>query len=194
MKDKGKKIYSKNKQSAEDKVLWAEVTKNIEPLKGKNIVSDFDKNPDVTRKKPDKHNASIRQAHEGLPCSEIYGSYKSNDIDHRTEQRLRRGQLDIEGRLDLHGMNQNQAYDALLHFIPKSYDSGKRCVLIVTGKGYKRHGDQSLLERTDGVLKQKTPQWLNDAPLSQYVLNVQAAKPKHGGEGALYVLLRRNRE
>jgi len=194
MKDKGKKIYSKNKQSAEDKALWAEVTKNIEPLKGKTIDSDFDKRPDVTRKKPYRHNVGITQAHEETPRSEIYGSHKSNAIDHRTEQRLRRGQLDIEGRLDLHGMNQNQAYDALLHFIPKSYDSGKRCVLVVTGKGHQRHGDQSLLERIDGVLKQKTPQWLNDIPLSQYVLNVQTAKPKHGGEGALYVLLRRNRE
>ncbi len=102
--------------------------------------------------------------------------------------------MDIDARLDLHGMSQNQAYDALLEFIPRSYASGKRCVLIVTGKGHQRHGNQSLLERTDGVLKQKTPQWLNDAPLFQYILSVQTAKPKHGGEGALYILLRRNKE
>ncbi len=199
MKDKSKKIHSDIEQSDEDKALWIEVIKDIEPLKDNNIDFTIDELEEeefkISYKQYDKakdinYDNSYKKIND-LTRTDIYS--KSKDIDRRTEQRLRRGQLDIEGRLDLHGMNQNQAYDALLDFIPKSYNNGKRCVLIITGKGYRRHSDQSLLERTNGVLKQKTPQWLDDMPLSNYVLNVQTAKPKHGGEGALYVLLRRNR-
>jgi DNA-nicking Smr family endonuclease len=123
-------------------------------------------------------------------------SNNSVGIDHRTRRRLKRGKMSIDGRLDLHGKTQNEAYDTLLEYIPVAYASGKRCILVITGKGLPRSGDIKLIERSDhiGILKQKTPQWLSMPPLSPYILDIQTAQPNHGGEGALYVLLRRKRK
>jgi len=120
---------------------------------------------------------------------------KLADMDHRTRQRLKRGKMTIDGRIDLHGMTQQQAFQILKEYIPQAHNDGKRCILIITGKGQPRSGDPSLIERSEsmGVLKQKTPEWLSTPPLVSYVLDIQLARPNHGGEGALYVLLRRKR-
>ena len=111
------------------------------------------------------------------------------DLDHRTATRLRKGQTPIEATLDLHGLNREAAYDALMRFIIGAAARKLRCVLVITGKG----AAKPLAEET-GILKQKTPEWLSQEPLCDLVLKVQAAKPKHGGAGAFYVLLRRQRE
>jgi len=185
----------------QDTVLWDTVTKDVVPLKDKNtiyrgkekekrqVVSDNKNTPrsDADDKRLDV-NITIKTLSEKK-------HEKSADIDRRTQQRLKRGKMSIDGRLDLHGMTQGQAYDALQEYIPAAYASGKRCILIITGKGQPRHGDPSLIERSAhiGVLKQKTPQWLSMSPLSPYILDIQPARPNHGGEGALYVLLRRRR-
>ena len=178
----------------DDNALWAEVTKDITPLPDKNTAIP-EGNPQQSQKKRAPSYDTNKLHHKQSPAIPHPNSdIGHKELDHRTRERLRRGQVDIEGRIDLHGMSQNQAYDALLRFIPSAHAHGKRCLLIVTGKGHQRHGDTSLLNRTPGVLRQKTPQWLSDPPLAKYVLDVQNAKPKDGGEGALYVLLRRRRD
>ncbi|MDJ0950025.1 MAG: Smr/MutS family protein [Alphaproteobacteria bacterium] len=105
--------------------------------------------------------------------------------------RLRRGQLPIDARLDLHGMTQAEAHRALADFIAISHDAGRRCVLVITGKGG-RAEDVSTTQRT-GVLRQAVPQWLSGPPNAALVLATAPARPKDGGAGALYVLLRRRR-
>jgi DNA-nicking Smr family endonuclease len=105
-------------------------------------------------------------------------------IDRRTADRFRRGRLEIDGRLDLHGMTQDQAHDALTRFIRHGAAQGRRFVLVITGKG----------ERGEGVLRQAVPRWLDDAALRPLILAVTRAQPRHGGQGAYYVLLRRRRE
>jgi DNA-nicking Smr family endonuclease len=109
------------------------------------------------------------------------------EVDKRTAERLKRGEMEIEGRLDLHGRTQAQAHEALRRFIASSYAAGKRCVLVITGKG--RGGDGG-----PGVLQTRVPEWLKDGDLAPAVLRVQKAQPQHGGGGALYVLLRRKRD
>lgn len=106
-------------------------------------------------------------------------------LDRRTMDRLRRGQIRVEGRLDLHGHTQDEAQSALVDFLRRAQGSGKRCVIVITGRG--RMG------RGGGVLRSQTPRWLNLPSLRPLVLGFATAQPKDGGSGALYVLLRKKK-
>ena len=103
------------------------------------------------------------------------------DLDRRTWLKLRRGLYPIDSRLDLHGLTQDQAHDRLTGFLRGAHARGSRCVLVITGRG----------ARTGGTLRTMTPRWLDEAPLRPLVLTFAQARVEHGGEGALYVLLRR---
>lgn len=105
-------------------------------------------------------------------------------LDKRTLQRLRRGLMAPEGRLDLHNMTQDEAHQALDRFIRHGQATGRRCVLVITGKGRSSEG-------MIGVLKQQVPLWLNEPALRVRVLAFTYATPTHGGDGALFVLLKR---
>ena len=96
-------------------------------------------------------------------------------------QKLARGSEDIDARIDLHGMTQAEAHRALSRVIAASRAAGQRCILVVTG-----HGRMS-----GGILKAAVPRWLDEPELRRHVLLIAAARPPHGGHGALYVLLRR---
>ena len=200
---------SRNKDTADDKtqqrkkqddVLWKAMTEDVEPLKTKNTVykgkeKPRPKQPSAPAAPPETETIPIKA---DISIKKVTDANVDNPagIDRRTQQRLKRGKMPIDGRLDLHGKTQNEAYDALLKYIPAAQISGKRCILVITGKGQPRYGDPSLLECSEhiGVLKQKTPYWLSTPPLNKYVLDIQPARPNHGGEGALYVLLRRKRK
>jgi DNA-nicking Smr family endonuclease len=106
-------------------------------------------------------------------------------IDKRQSERFRRGQLAIEGKIDLHGRTQMEAHDALLHFIERAFKHGKRQVLVITGKG--------MTQSKSGILKANVPRWLNEPAFRRLVLAISQARPEHGGEGALYVLLKRQK-
>lgn len=108
----------------------------------------------------------------------------SPGVDRRTEERLRRGRFPIEGRIDLHGMTQAEAHSALAGFVLRSWHERRRHVLVITGKG----------ARGGGVLRAAVPRWLDEPPLRPLVLALRHAQPQHGGEGALYVLLKRHRD
>ena len=107
------------------------------------------------------------------------------NIDRRTADRFRRGDLPIEGRIDLHGMTQEQAHQALAGFIHRAWNEGRRCVLVITGKG----GPRGV-----GVLRQMLPRWLAGTAMRPMVLAVRNAQLKDGGDGAFYVLIKRRRD
>src|SRR6185437_13610334 len=102
-------------------------------------------------------------------------------LDRRNAQRLKRGQMEIAARLDLHGLTQSEAHGALQRFVARSYGEGRRAVLIITGKG------------REGVLRRAVPRWLDEPGMRPMILAREEAQPRHGGAGALYVLLRRKR-
>jgi DNA-nicking Smr family endonuclease len=104
-------------------------------------------------------------------------------LDKRNLTRLRRGQLSIDGRIDLHGMTRDEARTALLAFLAFQLERGARCVLVITGKG----------GRGTGVIRAALPHWLNDAILRPGVVAFAEAQPRDGGAGAFYVYLRRRR-
>ncbi len=106
-------------------------------------------------------------------------------IDRRSWERLKRGQVAVEKKLDLHGRTQAEAHAALGRFLSMASAAGLRCVLVVTGKG----GIEG-----KGVLRQMVPRWLGEADNRDKVLTFCPAQPRHGGDGALYVLLRRRRD
>ncbi|MDW3205508.1 MAG: Smr/MutS family protein [Alphaproteobacteria bacterium] len=101
-------------------------------------------------------------------------------VDRRTAERLKKGRMEIEGRLDLHGMSREAAHRATQGFVTGSRLSGKRCILIVTGKG-------------KGILQSELPRWLNLSPIREQILSFSHARPQDGGSGAVYVLLKRDR-
>ena len=108
-------------------------------------------------------------------------------LDKRTAARLRRGQLPVEGRIDLHGLTRDEAGRALADFLADSRDAERRCVLVITGKGLGPNGSV-------GVLRAAVPGWLNEAGNRHHVLAFHHAQPRDGGEGALYILLKRDRK
>ena len=117
-------------------------------------------------------------------------------FDERQRRKLARNAERIDARLDLHGMRQRQAHTALRSFLMASAARGCRNVLIITGKGTRRETERNrdffLEER--GVLRRLVPQWLSEPEFRSIVLSFTTAAARHGGEGALYVRLRRLRE
>jgi DNA-nicking Smr family endonuclease len=111
-------------------------------------------------------------------------------LDRRAKQRLARGTETIDGRIDLHGKTQSEAHAALLRFLRRAQADGARFVLVITGKGRGRASD---LASERGVLKRQVPLWLRLPEFRAYVLGVEEAHVGHGGEGALYVRVRRAR-
>jgi DNA-nicking Smr family endonuclease len=111
-------------------------------------------------------------------------------LDKHASRRLKQGRLSIDGRLDLHGMTQQEAHRALAGFVRNSAESGHKCVLVITGKGA-RVVSEGESERTVGILRSMVPRWLQEPDLAGLVIGYRAAFPRDGGEGALYVMLRR---
>ena len=183
--------------SDEDKALWDKVAKETKPLHKKKAAS-AEENPspppssdDGKPMKPPLPRAAKK------PTSSVAGKKTDPALDHgtvsgldrRKAERFRRGQLEIEARLDLHGYTQERAYGILARFLAESQGRGLRCVLIITGKGRKDNPFGS----GAGILRQAVPQWLNQPPNRQRILSFDYAQPKHGGDGAIYVLLKRIR-
>ncbi|WP_306438998.1 Smr/MutS family protein [Litoreibacter roseus] len=113
-------------------------------------------------------------------------------MDKKVFKKMSAGRLSPEARIDLHGMTLDRAHSALTGFIMRANAEGQRLVLVITGKGKRRDEGGPIPVRT-GVLRQQVPMWLSQAPLSPLILQVSQASQKHGGLGAYYVYLRRNR-
>ncbi len=115
------------------------------------------------------------------PAAPVIAPQAAPGLDHRSAQRLKRGQMTLDARLDLHGMTQEPAHRSLIRFVARAYDEGRRALLIITGKG---SGEGT------GVLRQAVPRWLAEPACRAMILAVEEAQPKDGGGGALYVRLR----
>jgi DNA-nicking Smr family endonuclease len=113
-------------------------------------------------------------------------------LGRRLKQRVGRGSEPLEARIDLHGMTQERAHRALLGFLRNAQANQAKLALVITGKG-SRPGDDAAPEEERGVLKRMVPFWLESPEFRTYVLGFEPAHVGHGGEGALYVRLRRAR-
>ncbi|HEY4135979.1 MAG TPA: Smr/MutS family protein [Alphaproteobacteria bacterium] len=181
-----------------DDDLWWKIAESITPLKHRRRIASVKpaaKAEAVAEAPPSRKPRALPAAPKPPPRKAPAAELSHDrlvDMDKRTGQKLVRGQLPLEGRLDLHGLTQEQAHGRLARFISTSAEAGKRCVLVITGKGIKPH-----IEKTGGetgVLRKAVPRWLNGADLRPLVLAIRYAQAKDGGEGALYVLLKRRRD
>jgi DNA-nicking Smr family endonuclease len=166
--------------SPEERVLWTTVTKSIAPLR--DIAPD--ENDEAHVPVPARRS---RSAPIALSIPEKRQLPPLTSLGRRTKQRVARGKEPIDGRLDLHGLTQRQAHDTLLRFLSAASSRGARLVLIITGKG----GGAGQGER--GILKRQVPQWLGLPEFRAWVIGFEEAHIAHGGEGALYVRVRRVR-
>lgn len=124
-------------------------------------------------------------------------------LDRRTRRGLTTGRQAIDRTIDLHGLNQEEAFAVLVRTIERAVSRDMKTVLVITGKGGRRFqqlGDRPASERTradfstgTGVLKRMVPLWLSGEALTPFVESYASASPSHGGEGALYVRLRRRK-
>lgn len=110
----------------------------------------------------------------------------SAGIDYSTNRKITKGEYAIDGTLDLHGKTQEQAFLSLTKFIEEAYYTDKRLLLVVVGKGKQSENNQ-------GVLKASVPHWVNRQDLRHLIIGIKTAAPKHGGDGAIYILLKRRR-
>jgi DNA-nicking Smr family endonuclease len=114
-------------------------------------------------------------------------------IEPKLRRKLRRGQMALDATIDLHGMRQAEARAALIRFIKARAASGDRTVLVITGKGLKKLGDDASVIIERGVLRSMLPVWLGEPDLRPLIAGWDASAQGHGGEGAFYVRLKRVR-
>lgn len=171
--------------SPEERVLWTTVTKSISPLR-ESSASDEDFGLTVaTSVRPAKPAAKLTKI-TTLPPEKEQPPLLA-PLGRRMKQRVARGKEGIDGRLDLHGLTQSEAHATLLRFLRTASARGARLVLVITGKGV-RGG-----EGGRGVLKRQVPQWLGLPEFRALVVGFEDAHISHGGEGALYVRVRRSK-
>ncbi|MFD2741262.1 Smr/MutS family protein [Sulfitobacter aestuarii] len=185
----------------DDLALWRRVTERTEKLDLKGLLTagiDAPAPPPPTLRKAKslvmgKPQGKDRTAsHDLAPALPDRIRAQPVQMDQKAFTRLKRGKLKPEARIDLHGMTLERAHPALTGFILSSHKRGKRLVLVITGKGKQRDEGGPIPVR-HGVLRHQVPQWLSMAPLSTLVLQVSQAHFSHGGSGAYYVYLRRQR-
>lgn len=172
----------------EDRALWRRVTRDAEPLKRRappapKAAPPLPPEPKAPGKPAPRPTIAAAPARPRAPTELGRGDIVG--LDKRSAERLRRGRMDIDATLDLHGHTQAAAHRELDAFLAAAQAAGKRCVLIVTGKG--------TTKEAGGVLRAQVPRWLNQAPNRARVLAFDYAQPRDGGMGALYVLLRKKR-
>jgi DNA-nicking Smr family endonuclease len=167
--------------------LWRRTMADVKPLtKQQNTLppESLDRGPGEKPQPQRRQQVDIAPIHHAQSNELLHG--QAPGLDKRTQQRLRRGQVDIEARLDLHGLTQTAAHQTLERFLERAYTAGKKTVLVVTGKGLRADGEV-------GVLRRAVPRWLNEAPMRHWVHAFDHAAPRDGGEGALYIVMRRRK-
>jgi len=175
--------------SEEERALWERVAKEIKPLRKKPRSAKTEaasvEAETTAAAKPETPPKSLPPATIPLATKPIAPPLAP--LARRERSQLSRGRKEIDARLDLHGMTQTRAHRELFGFLQRARSDGLTFVLVITGKG--RAGADP--ER--GVLRRQVPQWLNLPEFRSLVVGFEEAHIGHGGEGALYVRIRRSK-
>lgn len=171
----------------EDYLFWLETIKDINPEQTTNIIQ-YKKKPTIEIKK--HHQYAVKQ--EFSTYSKSLDDFEKGGIDKSTLNKFKKEEFKVEAILDLHGYKEDDAFEKVEDFITSCYNQGKRCVIVVTGKGH-IHPDSDIYAPS-GILKRQTPQWLNMPRIRSMILIFKNPSERLGGKGALYILLRRNKD
>lgn len=181
---------TKRKLSKEEEILWQHYTKNIK--KTTDQQTDFiseDSQRRVELKIPKR--AALKPT--PMPGGDHFENLKNKDSN--WSKRLKQGKGLIEGKIDLHGMTCVQAYAELLSYLEKAQKKSKRVILVITGKGAPHNFDADLsfsdYKNSRGVLRREVPMWLSGTAMRSMIISFEEARIRHGGSGALYVILKR---
>ncbi len=206
---KGGKRRTAEHLSEDERALWEHAARDLKPLKTKKSrvhtaqEDDAQAVESAARRAPHAekhvvHKPSAKHAPAPSPAQQ-----KKNappplaPLDRRKARKIGSGRIEVEGRIDLHGMRQSEAHQALRRFLLSSHAQGRRWVLVITGKGNSQRRrpnaeeDFGYGEEERGVLKRNVPRWLAEPELRTIVVGYMEAAIRHGGGGALYVQLRR---
>lgn len=178
--------------------LWTTVSATVEPLRRKGLL----KLGHGTLPIPEPEPAPAIKAPPkmGKPKAPFLPSYQApaqpvqvveKNVDPAIHKKVRRGRIDIDGTIDLHGMTQAEARETLRRFIGARAARGDRTLLVITGKGAKTENDYIAAMTERGILRAMLPIWLSEPGLSHMISGWSLAARGHGGEGAWYVRLRR---
>lgn len=178
--------------SDDEKKLWTAVARSVRPLKPRKTAEE----PMLTEPDRGPEPPVLAKAPTAVPAPPApkLAAPPLAPLGRRMRQRIGRGTEPIDRRIDLHGMTQGQAHDALAGFLRAAQAGGAKLVLVITGKGIAtgaRADRDPFADR--GVLKRQVPLWLKQAEFRDLVLGFEGAGIGHGGAGALYVRLRRGR-
>jgi DNA-nicking Smr family endonuclease len=184
---------SRRRLTDDEHALWQGVARSVSPLR-KRLKRTVIAEPPETAKTPPKSVPKVRAVAKHAPVPSApppkpIGPPPLAPLGRKLKQRIARGSHAIDGRLDLHGFTQAEAHGALLHFLRTRQARGAKVVLVITGKGFR--GDAGAGER--GVLRRMVPLWLSLPEFRNCVVGFESASIAHGGEGALYITLRRGR-
>lgn len=165
-------------------MLWGRIIRDVEPLKGKGAMPDIEaeENRPAETAETGAHLPPVF-AEARREAARLRRPERPGGIDRPTRRKLAKGRLDIESRIDLHGMTQAEAHGVLLGFLSRAHARGLRHVLIVTGKG--------MSMGSEGILRRAVPAWFATPAFRGLVAGYEDAARRHGGGGALYVRLRR---
>jgi DNA-nicking Smr family endonuclease len=173
-----------------DAELWARVARSAKPLReGKMAKSGAAKPP----AKPAAKDSGPAGKPAPKPTPKPAPAVRGETLSRQTARRLERGHMAVEARFDLHGMRQTEAHAALRRFLKSAQNKGYRHVLVITGKGAESDARRSFYEEERGVLRSSVPHWLAAPDLAHVVLSYTEAPRRLGGEGALFVRLRKGR-
>jgi len=170
--------------TADEEQLWSLVARTVRPLRlGKKPITDTRRGvrhagAAEVAGRPEPHAAVSPHRPGRMPAL--------SPIVRKDKHRLARGNMAVDARIDLHGMTQMQAYGALRRLLQRCQANGAKFVLVITGKGV-----PDALPSGRGVLRRQVPMWLALPEFRRYVLGFDVADTGHGGEGALYVRVRR---
>jgi DNA-nicking Smr family endonuclease len=167
--------------TGEDIELWEGVTRSVKPMRARKRIRETEEAPPATKsaRKPTSPPAVVPAKSTPAKAPPAMAP-----IEKRLKQKIARGSQSIDARLDLHGHSQAEAHDALYRFLRRMQSRGGRLVLVITGKG----------GRGEGVLKRSVPMWLALPEFRELVIGFDTAAIAHGGEGALYVRVRKAKE
>ena len=182
-------MVRKRPLTPEEQYLWEQATRYDKPLKNiKKIKAEQGSEEIIEKLKPQKIKRKIKTVISIPNVATIKTSSSQKEIkiadysgiDSNTANRFRKGESVIDAKLDLHGMTSEKAHNALITFITKQIKLENRRLLVITGKG-------------KGILNSALPGWLGVAGINESILAFDKASPKHGGDGAFYILLKRKR-
>jgi DNA-nicking Smr family endonuclease len=183
----------KRSLSEEERALWESVARQAKPLAKRHRTPKLEDAEPVAEAPVAAKSDAVPKSHPPAkipraPKPVVSAPPPLAPLGRRERSHLSRGRKEIEARLDLHGMTQTRAHRALSGFLLRAHSDGLTFVLVITGKG-RTIGAES--ER--GVLRRQVPLWLNLPEFRSLVVGFEEAHIGHGGEGALYVRIRRSR-